>query len=116
MMRRSLDRLPIHRIRVLLRFRASTRLEIAVSADQKLFVGRQPILDRDQSVVAYELLFRASADAQGAVFEEQMTASVRVIANTFTTMGIDAVLGDCRGFFNVTRNGILCRARRLSLR
>ncbi len=69
---------------------------------QKLFIGRQPIVDTRQCVVAYELLFRSSAAATAAVFAEQQNASVRVIANTFSTLGVNAVLGSSRGFFNVT--------------
>ena len=78
-----------------------------MASDANTFLGRQPILDRRQRVVAYELLFRASADAQGAVFAEQRQASVRVIVNTFTIMGMNAVLGNCRGFFNVTHDVLM---------
>lgn len=69
--------------------------------DSHIFVGRQPILDRDQNVVAYELLFRASAQDRSAVFSEQGVASLRVIVNTFMTMGLDQVLGKNLGFLNV---------------
>ncbi len=37
---------------------------------QSTFVGRQPIIDRDQHVVAYELLFRSSVTAEVADFDE----------------------------------------------
>jgi EAL and modified HD-GYP domain-containing signal transduction protein len=68
---------------------------------ETIFLGRQPILDRDQHVVAYELLFRASATAQTAVFPEVKKASIQVIATTFSSMGVGAVLGSCRGYFNI---------------
>jgi len=70
--------------------------------DLKAFLGRQPILDRGERVVGYELLFRSAADATRAVFDEQNSAAARVIVNTFTALGADAVLGDGLGFFNVT--------------
>ncbi len=56
--------------------------------ESQIFVGRQPILDRNQKVIAYELLFRGSAMADSAVFAEQGVASLRVIVNTFMSMGI----------------------------
>jgi EAL and modified HD-GYP domain-containing signal transduction protein len=74
---------------------------------QGTFVGRQPIVDRNQRVVAYELLFRSSAAAQVADFDEVGRAAVRVMVNTFASLGMDAVLGQARGFFNVTRGLLL---------
>jgi len=66
-----------------------------------IFVGRQPIVDRTQHVVAYELLFRQDASAERAVFSNRTFACMHVIANTFATMGVQAVLGGCRAFLNV---------------
>jgi EAL and modified HD-GYP domain-containing signal transduction protein len=77
---------------------------------QNIFVGRQPIVDRNRRVVAYELLFRASRDAQTAVFEEGGRAAVRVMVNTFASLGVEAVLGPYRGFFNVNRSVLLSDA------
>ncbi len=74
---------------------------ILMSSNSHIFVGRQPILDRDQKLVAYELLFRGSANARTAEFSEQGAASLRVIVNAFMTMGLDRVLGNSLGFFNV---------------
>lgn len=54
-------------------------------------------------MVAYELLFRNSRHAQFAQFDEVGRAAVRVIINTFESLGMDAVLGQSLGFFNVTR-------------
>ena len=74
---------------------------------QGAFVGRQPIVDRDQHVVAYELLFRSSKTAQAAVFDSVESAAVRVIVNTFASLGLEAVLGSSLGFFNVTAEVLL---------
>lgn len=79
-----------------------------MDTENHVFVGRQPILNRKQRIVAYELLFRGSMDAQNAQFREQSAAAIRVIVNTFASMGVEAVLGGSRGFFNVT--GPLLRA------
>ena len=67
---------------------------------ERVFVGRQPIVDRRQQVVAYELLFRASARADRAVFGDPTLAGIRVMANTFASIGVGAVLGSCRAFVN----------------
>ncbi len=62
-------------------------------------LGRQPILDRSQNTVAYELLFRAGR-RDGADVQDDRMATSSVIAHAFNELGIDAVLGGCRGFIN----------------
>lgn len=68
-------------------------------ADQ-LFLGRQPILDRDQRLFAYELLFR-NGQRNAADVLDGVQATATVIANAFTELGITDALGSCRGFINV---------------
>lgn len=67
---------------------------------EKFFLGRQPILDRTQEIVGYELLFR-SADIDHAVFESYSHASASVIAHALSSFGIHEVLGGKFGFVNV---------------
>ena len=69
------------------------------AADQ-IFLGRQPILDRDQQLFAYELLFR-NGSHNFADVSCGVQATATVIANTFTELGIEAALGNYRGFINV---------------
>ncbi len=69
------------------------------AADQ-LFLGRQPILDRDQRLFAYELLFR-NGSRNFAEVTDGVQATATVIANAFTELGVEAALGNCRGFINV---------------
>lgn len=78
-----------------------------VNAYGRVFVGRQPILDRHERIVAFELLFRASAESQTAGLAEHRVGALRTIANTFATMGADAVLGTFTGFINVDRATLL---------
>lgn len=66
----------------------------------QLFLGRQPILDREQKLVAYELLFRNSCH-NAANVTHGATATATVIANAFTELSIGDALGHCRGFINV---------------
>lgn len=65
-----------------------------------LYLGRQPILDQNQQIVAYELLFR-SGDGNAASFADGEMATATVIANAFTELGVAGALGTCRGFINV---------------
>lgn len=69
------------------------------SVDQ-LFLGRQPILDRNQHLVAYELLFR-NGNRNAADVTDGVAATATVIANAFSELGIVDALGECRGFINV---------------
>src|SRR6185369_1090331 len=69
------------------------------AADQ-LFLGRQPILDREQRLFAYELLFR-SGTHNAADVTDGVQATATVIVNAFAELGIAAALGNCRGFINV---------------
>ena len=67
---------------------------------EKFFLGRQPILDRNQEIVGYELLFRA-AERNVAEFESYSQASASVITSALASFGIDEVLGGKLGFINV---------------
>jgi EAL and modified HD-GYP domain-containing signal transduction protein len=68
---------------------------------QELFLGRQPILDRDQNLAAFELLFRAG-HFNGAQIEDDVFASATVINRAFSEMGMEAVLGKHPGFINLS--------------
>jgi EAL and modified HD-GYP domain-containing signal transduction protein len=71
-------------------------------ADTKLFMGRQPILDRDQSLVAYELLFRSAKSLLQANVTDYAHASASVIHSAITNFGLHELLGRHKGFFNVS--------------
>ncbi len=65
-----------------------------------LFLGRQPILDRRQHLVAYELLYRAGRESQARVTDDAV-ATAEVMRRAFKRIGINTVLGECAGFVNV---------------
>ena len=67
---------------------------------QEIFLGRQPILDRSQNLVAYELLFRSGSSLEADVIDD-VSASASVIVNAYTELGLENVLGKRRGFINV---------------
>ncbi len=67
----------------------------------KFLLGRQPILDRNEHIVAYELLFRSPESAGAAKVRNASQATANVIVNTLSGFGIREVLGDRQGFVNV---------------
>lgn len=71
-----------------------------------LYVGRQPIFDRDLEVHAYELLYRSGNENQ-ADFTDGNQATARVFANTFMELGWDVVTGGYPAFINLTQDVIV---------
>jgi type I restriction enzyme M protein len=69
-------------------------------ASTELYLGRQPILDGRENLVAFELLFRSSR-ANGAQIDDDLIATATVINHTFSELGVDAVLGHYTGFINL---------------
>lgn len=63
-------------------------------------IGRQPILDRNEHLYGYELLFR-STDANVADIQDAGRATANVIINTLASFGIIELLGGRKGFINV---------------
>lgn len=64
------------------------------------FLGRQPILDRNHNLVAFELLFRQEKTEETAKITNDLSASANVIVNAYGQFGIQNVLGQQRGFIN----------------
>jgi EAL and modified HD-GYP domain-containing signal transduction protein len=63
------------------------------------FLARQPILDRDQTLVGYELLFRSAASGPANVSDD-VAATAAVIAHA-AELGLNNVIGDMPGYLNV---------------
>ena len=72
--------------------------EVALSSDD-FFLARQPILGRNQRLVAFELLFR-SADSPDANVVDHAAATAAVIAHAFQ-LGMQRVVGERLAFVNV---------------
>jgi len=64
------------------------------------FLGRQPILDRNHNLVAFELLFRQEETEETVHVTDDLSASANVIVNAYGKFGIHSVLGRQRGFIN----------------
>lgn len=71
-------------------------------AAQFVYLGRQPILDRDGALHAYELLFRSGAHNYAEVTDDAQ-ATAQVVARAIGGIGVAAVLGAHRGFVNIDR-------------
>jgi EAL and modified HD-GYP domain-containing signal transduction protein len=79
---------------------AERTTSVAHGDTDEIYLARQPILDREERLVAYELLFRGG-HIEHAEVTEDLHASSTVVHNTLTGMGIESVLGRARGFVNV---------------
>jgi EAL and modified HD-GYP domain-containing signal transduction protein len=78
-----------------LSFDASTQL----SRVEEFFLARQPILNRDQTLIAYELLFRRAGGVAADVTDD-LSATASVIAHA-SELGMENVIGKSLGFFNI---------------
>jgi len=67
---------------------------------QEIYLARQSIVDRNESLVAFELLFR-SANTTAAGVVDNTHATAQVMVNAFNEMGIAQVLGANKGYINV---------------
>jgi len=68
--------------------------------NENFFLGRQPILNRKQEIVGYELLFRATT-VNRAEIDDPSQACTSVITDALSTFGFQEVLGGKSGFINV---------------
>lgn len=71
-----------------------------------IFLGRQPLIDRNQAVIAYELLFRNTAE-NFSVITSAKAATADVVCKAFAELGLASALGNQRAFINVDED-FLC--------
>lgn len=72
----------------------------AQTTDQT-FIGRQPIVNAKQNIIGYEFFFRHSANANSAVFEQDIKSCASVLLATIDQMEEAWRLGDKYAFINV---------------
>lgn len=70
-------------------------------SEQKYLIGRQPILNRNEQICAYELLFRSAQSLTAAQVSDASQATASVILNTLAGFGIKHILGNHLGFINL---------------
>ena len=78
-------------------------LSFASGGSDQVFIGRQPIVDAQQKIIAYELLFRSNAEDNSAQFADDFNAGAQVLINTLSNMGTEWLMGDKPAFLNVTQ-------------
>ena len=65
------------------------------------FLGRQPVLNRNQQLIGYELLFRQSEHAFEVGEHAELNADTEVLVNTLNHMGTSWLIGNKLAFINV---------------
>ena len=73
---------------------------------RNVYIGRQPILDLNQQIVAYELLFRSDAETVSAASDGAF-ATANVIVTAFSELGLEHILGANSGYINVDREFLM---------
>ena len=71
---------------------------------EDFFIGRQPIYDRKQRVIAYELLYRTHINAQMADVSDGDVATSQVILNSALDIGFETLVGSKIAFINLTES------------
>jgi EAL and modified HD-GYP domain-containing signal transduction protein len=73
---------------------------------REFYLGRQPILDRNQALFGYELLFRNAPVGPANINTSQLSATAAVVAHA-AQLGMERTIGDAIGFVNVDADAIL---------
>ncbi len=77
-----------------------------MSESSEVFIGRQPIFDRNKRVVSYEILFRDDETAEAGVVDGA-AATATVVLNTLTEIGLDRLVGEHIAWINLPREAAL---------
>lgn len=77
-----------------------------MSHGSDVFIGRQPIFDRDHHLVGYEILFRAEDRAQADVLDAE-AATATVVVNALTEIGLERIVGSHLAWINLSRETLL---------
>ena len=72
----------------------------------EVFIGRQPIFDRAQRVVGYEILFRADDVPDARVLDAE-SATATVVLNSLTEIGLERIVGPHVAWINLSRKSLL---------
>jgi len=74
-----------------------------------IYIARQPIVDAEQNIRAYELLFR-SVQEDGSIlpiFEDNLLATSRVLVNALNHIGINNLVDEQKAFVNIDEEMLL---------
>lgn len=73
----------------------------------KFFVGRQPIVDCNEIIYGYELLFRDDSYNNVAIIKDAFGAITTTLFNVLSRFGVSDLIGEKYGFINVNREFLL---------
>ncbi len=82
------------------------------AGSRTIYSARQPILDRNQQVYGYELLFRSGPENRFTATDAEMASAVS-IEQSAAAIGLDRLVGDRRAFVNLSRGALLAEYHRL---
>lgn len=74
-----------------------------VSQQQEALLARQPIYNRQLTIVAYELLFRSDEHNRALILDPDQ-ASSEVLLNTYSAISLESITGNYPAFVNLSSN------------
>lgn len=77
--------------------------EMLNQLSSNICVGRQPIFDKSQSLVAFELLYRDGPMSDSASVFDGDAATTNVLTNALFEIGLDRMVGESLAFVNFTK-------------
>ncbi len=72
------------------------------------YVGRQAILDKNNKIFAYEILYRTTSIDNSANIENNKEATAKVLINLLNNVGIGKIVGNKKAFINVDESILTC--------
>ncbi len=72
-----------------------------------IFVGRQPIYNKQLGIYAYEMLFRTGKKNTAGDIQSQDSATSQVVINTFLDMGLDNLVGNALACINLSERFLI---------
>jgi len=73
----------------------------------EIYIGRQPIYDRNLDLFAYELLYRPNNKLNAAGVIDHDLATSQVLLNAFLEFGLERLVGKKRAFINLPRSFVV---------
>lgn len=71
------------------------------------YLARQPIFDRNQMVIGYEIIYRSSLNSPEKEDKEYTEATNRMLLNSYLDVGMDSLLGGHIAFINFDKELVL---------
>lgn len=71
------------------------------------YLARQPIIDCEGKIYAYELLFRDSPKSDIAIIASDVSATAQVLENALNNIGVTRLIGAHKAFVNCSRSMLL---------